>query len=144
MTVSRETKKNIATGVAIAGAIPLVAGIGTVLFGGLSAAFNAIAAVPDLGVSGITAVVAGGLLGGASAAIAAYRAFNNGLFGRQDPVSGVLFVIVACPLIALGSAFLGSSGSAVLSERLTPPRQSTPVQKVNAPSLPIKTVSPQP
>ena len=118
MSLSKKTRWTLAKSFAIAGAVPLITGAGTVLFGGLSAAFNAMSSLP--GGPGILAMAAGGILGATSAVVSAFNAFNKGYLGKADVASGILFLGVGCPVAAVTGGFLGAAGASTLACAMTP------------------------
>jgi hypothetical protein len=113
MTLSRNTKSLLARTFAITGALPLAVGAGTVLLGGLSGAFNAMAGMN--GLTGALALGAGAVLGGAAAVIGLYKAIDKGYFGRLDAVAGVVLLLAGGCGAAVSGGFLGATGASVIA-----------------------------
>ena len=113
MALSKNTKSKLVNSFALAGSVPLLVGAGTMLMGGLSAAFNSFAAAATA--PEYAAIGGGAILGAAAAVIGAYKAFDNGWFGKADLAAAVLFTLVGCPVIGAAGGFFAPHRSAKLA-----------------------------
>ena len=116
MTQPRTTRTRIFNALAIAGGIPLAAGGGVFLTGGLSGVFSMAAAGAAAGGWGLCFITIGALLAGASAGILSYKAMNGGFFGKLDIISGALSVLVGIPLLVSAGLVLGAAGGGALAK----------------------------